>query len=91
MFLIECPHCQRRELRGYRGLRSLTNTENGIVLTADCTNCGGTVTVLTGRPTAAPATTEAGAPVTDAATPPPVATPAGAPAPGVPSRQAAAA
>ena len=48
-FLVECPACGRRELRGLSGLTSLENTPTGIVLRFACRGCGAEVQLATGR------------------------------------------
>ena len=49
MFLVHCPACGRRELRGVRALRSFANTAHGIELALKCSSCGTRVRMLTGR------------------------------------------
>jgi hypothetical protein len=52
MFSISCPRHQSYVLVGSRRIRSLTNTERGIVLDIEC-YCGTHVVVHTGRRSAA--------------------------------------
>jgi len=48
MFLLHCPACGQRELRGVHGLSSFSNTDHGIELTMSCSRCGTAVHTLTG-------------------------------------------
>ena len=45
MFLTDCAHCGRRELRGARSIESLVATAHGMDLVYRCTACD-TVNVL---------------------------------------------
>lgn len=53
MFLVHCPACGRRELRGTRSLVDFAPTDRGIELALVCTCCGTEVRMLTGRHVAA--------------------------------------
>ncbi len=48
MFAIECPTHGRRVLAFEDQIRSLVNTDRGIILDVEC-SCGTHVVVLTGR------------------------------------------
>jgi uncharacterized Zn finger protein len=48
MFLSECTHCGRRELRTERAIKALVNTAHGIEVTFDCRGCGAVTTLVTG-------------------------------------------
>ena len=48
MFDPYCSSCQTRVLLGFRRLRSLDNTDDGIVLRFTCF-CGGDAVLVTGR------------------------------------------
>jgi hypothetical protein len=62
MFLVHCPACGRRELRGARSLVDFATTDRGIELALVCTCCGTEVRMVTGRLAAAhPSAAAAGA------------------------------
>lgn len=48
MFVCECPHCGRRELRGARSLHPLP-AGDGIDWVAHCRACGQAVTIAESR------------------------------------------
>lgn len=56
MFLVDCPVCGHRELRGTRALLHLTNTPEGVAYAIACSRCGTAVRTLAGRLATRPAT-----------------------------------
>lgn len=59
MFLVDCPACGLRELRGTRSLLELANTAHGVEWAIACARCGAVVRTAGGRRTAEPATSPA--------------------------------
>ncbi|HEX6165967.1 MAG TPA: hypothetical protein VFZ30_04235 [Acidimicrobiales bacterium] len=49
MFLVDCPACRLRELRGARSLLGFANTAHGVEWAIACSRCGMVVRSLTGR------------------------------------------
>jgi len=55
MFLVDCPVCGHRELRGTRALLDLANTPDGVAYAIACGRCGTAVRTVTGRLATRPA------------------------------------
>lgn len=80
MFILDCPHHGARTLVTYDAVRTVTNTDAGIVIEVECW-CGGLATVVTGRHAVAPGTYVTPAPAALVPLPAPAAPTTDAPAP----------